>query len=77
MFDHGIGRDAAPGLASRLRLQMREDVRAGWIEPQKEWLLRGGFAVHEIHRTGQRLLIDRFHALARQRPGVDGLAAGD
>ena len=76
VLDHAVGVDALPGLAVRLRLQVREDVHAGRVPPDEEGLVGLLRPLHEVERLGRHLLVDRFHALARQRAGVGDLAVG-
>ena len=40
VLDHAVGIDAEPGLALRLRLQVREDVHAGRVEPARRTACR-------------------------------------
>jgi hypothetical protein len=58
------GRDAAVGPARGLGTVVRA------VEPEEKRLLRLGVAIHEAHRRGLDLLVDRLHALLRQRAGV-------
>ena len=76
VLDHAIGVDAQAGLARRLLLQMREDMHPGRVPPQEERLVRLLRAVHEVQCLGRDLLVDRLHALARQRTGIGDLAVG-
>src|SRR5262249_14829446 len=52
------------------RLEMRPDVHASRVEPDKERLLVAIGAVDEIDRRLEEFRVDRLHALARERPGV-------
>src|SRR6202030_2692226 len=51
-------------------LQASPDVPAARIEPNKERLLVPVGAVDEIRRGFEEFLVDRFHALFCERPGV-------
>src|SRR5262249_30235511 len=76
MLNHPVGVDAEPGLALRLRLKVGPDVHARAVEPDEEWALGLLCALDEVYRGGEDLLVDGFHALSGERPGVlDSLPA--
>ena len=77
MLDHAVRIDAEPRLAVRLLLQVREDVHAGGVPPHEEGLLILRGAVHEVQGFDRDFLVDRLHALARQRTRVRDAAVGE
>src|SRR3974377_2132777 len=58
------------GLAKRFRLEVGEDVHSRGIEPDEERLARLGVGIDELHRGAEELLVDCWHALGRERPGI-------
>ena len=76
MLDHAVGMNALAGLADALRLEMGEDMHAGRVEPDEERLVRPVLAVDEVLGRREELLVDGFHALGVERPGVLDLAVG-
>src|SRR3972149_1330371 len=69
--------DSAAGLASRLLLQVREDVHARGVPPEEERLVRLLGALNEVERLSRDFSVHRLPALLRQRAGVDDLAASE
>src|SRR5262249_51461821 len=76
VLEHAVGVDAVSALARPLRRQMRPHVHPGGVEPHEERLALAYRSLHELHRTADELVVDRFHPLARQRPGVLAAARG-
>jgi hypothetical protein len=70
VLDHAVGVDAEAGHPLRCRLEVGEDVHARRVPPQEERLAVGLRLVDEGERLGRHLLVDGFHARARQRAGV-------
>src|SRR6185503_3444849 len=55
---------------------MRAEVHSGGIEPAEERPVRLRLTLDEVDGCGRGLVVDRLHALFRERPGVlDGLLA--
>ena len=76
MLDHAIGINAQTGLAFRLFLQAREDVHAGGVPPHEERLVCFLCSLHEVKRLGIDFLVDGFHPLLGERPGIGHSAIG-
>src|SRR5213594_3106630 len=70
VLDHAIGCDPETGLAYTLLFQMREDVHAGRVPPDEEWLAGLRIVFHEAQRSLAELLVYCLHALDGQRAGV-------
>ena len=77
VLDHAIGIDAQACLAFGFLLQVREDVHARGVPPEKKWLVRLLGALHEVKRPGGDFLVDRLHALLGQRAGVGDASVGE
>src|SRR5262249_57981964 len=69
--------DAEAGLALGVLLQMRPDVHARGVPPDKERLADLVLFLHERERGSRDLLVDRLHALLGERAGVLDLPAGE
>ena len=76
VLDHAVGVEAKPGLAEVRLLHMGEVVHPRGVEPAEERLSGLLGAGEEILGRREHLLVDRLHALHRQRAGVLDLAAG-
>src|ERR1700709_2461217 len=51
-------------------------MHSGRVVPKQEWLVRRMGAIDEIERTRKKIILNRFHALARHWSGIlDGLLA--
>ena len=71
-----ISAQALAGDSPGLRLEPSPYVHAGGVKPDKKWLLALVSIVDELHSRRQKLLVDCFHALFRQRASVIHLAVG-
>ena len=69
-LDHAVGIEAESGLADGRRFEVREDVHARGVHVAEPRLAFLGLPIHEVERGADELLVDRLHALLRQRPGV-------
>src|SRR6185437_11234190 len=74
MLDHPVGIQPLARLAFRRRLQMRVYVHPGGVEVAEPRFAGLLLPIDEIDSAGLRLLVDRLHALLRQRSGVFYLA---
>ena len=55
---------------------MREEMHAGGVHPDKEWLIGLDLPLHEVDRCRGGFVIDRLHPLLGQRAGIlDALLA--
>ena len=70
MLHHAVRIDAKAGPVLGFDLEPGPDVHAARIEPDKERFLVAVGAVDEIRRCLEEFLVDRFHALLGERPGV-------
>src|SRR6185312_4001395 len=78
MFDHSVRVFIAghTGLASHRLAHMSKDVHPCGVHPSKEWPVGPYLPRHEVDCRSGRLIVDRFHPLARERTGVfDSLLA--
>ena len=78
MVDHRVvvGRLPAAGLTEALRLGVRAKMHVCHVHPDEEGSARLVLALDEIRARPRGLVVDRFHALLGQRPGVlDALLA--
>ena len=56
---------------------MRDNVHAGRVEPEEEWLVVRLRLVHELERIRENLVIHRFHPFRIERAGVLDLLFAD
>ncbi len=70
VLDHAVGVLVLPGDAAQLVLHVRAEVHARAVPPDVEGLAVGMGALDEVDRGGERLVVDRLHALLGQRPGI-------
>ena len=72
VVDHRVvvGRLPAAGLSQAFRLRMRAEVHVRGVEPDEERRAGLLLAIDEVDRVLEHLVVDRLHALLRQRPGV-------
>jgi hypothetical protein len=65
-----VGVEAVLGLVLPALGQARPDMHAGRVVPEQERLVGLVRPVDEVERTGEQIVLDRLHALARQRARV-------
>ncbi len=70
MLHHAVRIDAKPGLSLAFGFETRPDVHSRRIPPQEERLVLFLGALHEVDRGIRDFLIDRLHALLRERSGI-------
>ena len=67
----------SPVLPSTPLGEVGEDVHLGRVPPEEEGLVVLRRALHEVHRLRVDFLVDRLHALARQRSSVRDAAIAE
>ena len=70
VLHHAVGVDVLPGNAPVLLLHMGAEVHPRTVPPHEERLAGLVLPLDEIQRCGDGLVVDRLHALPRQRAGV-------
>src|SRR5262249_4913907 len=70
VLHHAVRIDAQPGYTFRLFFQVRPDVHAGRVPPHEERLVIIDGLFDELDTGVEEFLIDRSHALDRERAGV-------
>ena len=71
--DHAIAVGVLPALAEVLLGDVGAEVHRRGVVPEEERLVRLDLLLHPFNRPGRDFLVDGFHALLRQGPGVGDL----